>query len=271
MSFPSSPYSHEYHSFALLHSLDNWQTALRKQYRKRDPTANPIGPEPRSLSPEPRSSSPAPGVHDHPTEERVIGLVSTPSPSTHPDTNIHTDPDMDGEMDPPDPTRASTLELDRGPSLGARAKGLSVQPSEPDSLHASSGHLGDYPEVQEEVRDWFELPMLTKLDSMHLLAEWQFQNPMRLRTLMRSDNDDATWVCFSPCRSWLSALTCFHKRIEPIGYDSKKNAYWLIGGALNPTLPALLLKSLLFSGSRPPMASTSYPKTTSSIKIKTYS
>jgi hypothetical protein len=42
----------------------------------------------------------------------------------------------------------------------------------------------------------------------------------------------------------------FHKRIEPIGYDSRKNAYWLIGGALNSILSTLLLKLLLFSADR---------------------
>ncbi|KAJ7719379.1 hypothetical protein B0H16DRAFT_1606869, partial [Mycena metata] len=63
----------------------------------------------------------------------------------------------------------------------------------------------------EESRDWLDLPMLAKLDSMHLLTEWQFQNATRLRTMMKSDDEDATW------------------RIEPIGYDAKSNAYWLIG------------------------------------------
>jgi hypothetical protein len=42
--------------------------------------------------------------------------------------------------------------------------------------------------------DWFDLPMLAKLESMHLVTEWQFQKPTRLRTLMRSDDDLATWV-----------------------------------------------------------------------------
>ncbi len=47
---------------------------------------------------------------------------------------------------------------------------------------------------EEESRDWLELSMLEKLDSMHLLMEWQFQNSTRLRTLMKSDDDLATWV-----------------------------------------------------------------------------
>jgi len=43
--------------------------------------------------------------------------------------------------------------------------------------------------------DWFELPMLAKLESMHTIAEWQFQNPTRLRMVMKSDDEFATWVC----------------------------------------------------------------------------
>ena len=42
--------------------------------------------------------------------------------------------------------------------------------------------------------DWLRLPMLQKLDSMHLLTEWQFQHPMRLRTLMKNDDENASWV-----------------------------------------------------------------------------
>lgn len=49
-------------------------------------------------------------------------------------------------------------------------------------------------EEEEESKDWLHLPMLEKLDSLHLLAEWQFQNPYRLRQLMKDDDDGANWV-----------------------------------------------------------------------------
>ena len=48
--------------------------------------------------------------------------------------------------------------------------------------------------VDEASRDWFDLSMLEKLDSLHLLTEWQFNNPHRVRTTMRSDGDYAEWV-----------------------------------------------------------------------------
>ncbi len=52
---------------------------------------------------------------------------------------------------------------------------------------------------QDEPKDWFELPLLTKLESLHLLTEWQFQNPHRLRTLMKDDGDAAQWVRSALC------------------------------------------------------------------------
>ena len=55
----------------------------------------------------------------------------------------------------------------------------------------------EVPLVAEASRDWFDLSMLEKLDSLHLLTEWQFNNPHRLRTTMRSDGDYAEWVRLS--------------------------------------------------------------------------
>jgi hypothetical protein len=42
--------------------------------------------------------------------------------------------------------------------------------------------------------NWLHLPMLSKLDSMHTLIEWQFQHPARLRSIMKSDDESALWV-----------------------------------------------------------------------------
>lgn len=153
--------------------LDNWQTALRKQYRKRDPAGNPIGPEPRVEDPDEPSSSPVP--EDAPTEEAPPDGAALPE---------------DGAA--PESTRASTLE--RGLSVDVTSKALSMQPSEPESEGPPPLSLSA---EQEESKDWRDLPMLTKLTSLHSLAEWQFHNPTRLRTLMRNDDDTATWV--RPC------------------------------------------------------------------------
>lgn len=47
----------------------------------------------------------------------------------------------------------------------------------------------------DDTRNWTELTMLEKLNSIHTVIEWHFQAPMRLRTIMRSDDDNASWVC----------------------------------------------------------------------------
>lgn len=49
-------------------------------------------------------------------------------------------------------------------------------------------------ELQQETRDWADLSMLEKLESIHMVMEWHFQNPLRLRGIMRSDDDAASWV-----------------------------------------------------------------------------
>ncbi|KAF7316997.1 DALR-1 domain-containing protein [Mycena chlorophos] len=136
-------------------TLDTWQSALRKQYKRRDPDANPIGPEPASS---PRAA------HFRYDSVHSEGGPSD-APSAGPDPELEPEPEQNGQ-------------------------------------DASK---------EEETKDWLDLSMLEKLDSMQQVTEWLFHNPMRLRTLMKSDDEDATW------------------RIEPIGYDAKSNAYWLIG------------------------------------------
>lgn len=51
----------------------------------------------------------------------------------------------------------------------------------------------DVKEVQES-KDWLDLSLLEKLDALHLVTEWQFQNPHRLRTFMKDDDESANWV-----------------------------------------------------------------------------
>jgi hypothetical protein len=50
----------------------------------------------------------------------------------------------------------------------------------------------------KDFEDWLDLPMLVKLDSMHALIEWQFQKPLRLRAIMKNDDEVAEWVSSSP-------------------------------------------------------------------------
>ncbi|KAF8207288.1 hypothetical protein K438DRAFT_432496 [Mycena galopus ATCC 62051] len=166
-------------------SLDNWQSALRKQHKRRDPASNPIGPEPHTETPGPRYRYESVSV-DEPT-----AAPTTPEPR---EDMAGADGDLAGSEN-----AVSAL-----PS-GSRAQ------TEERASPAPDPNPQEEEEEKQESLDWRDLPMVAKLDSIHLLTEWQFHHPTRLRTLMKSDDDDATW------------------RIEPIGYDAKSNAYWLIG------------------------------------------
>lgn len=82
----------------------------------------------------------------------------------------------------------------------------------------------------DPMRDWVDLSMLEKLESLHTIIEWHFQNPTRLRHVMRSDDENASWVRSLPLVVFAKILKLHvMQRIEPIGYDAKHNAYWLIG------------------------------------------
>lgn len=50
-------------------------------------------------------------------------------------------------------------------------------------------------EAPERHVDWLDISMLAKLESLHTLVEWQFQNSHRVRQQMKTDDEQATWVC----------------------------------------------------------------------------
>lgn len=171
-------------------SPDNWQTALRKQYIKRDPEANPMGPEP-SWTPAPESS-PAPGAseevkaeftHD---DEGDTPMVSTTHPTPAPEEikEEHVEEDTEGTS-----AEATTSQPAQG------------EVNTPAPVESLAGSSSGSPPPQEESKNWLDLPMLVKLDSMHLLTEWQFQNSQRLRTIMKNDDETALWV--SHCYAYL--------------------------------------------------------------------
>ncbi|KAI9451079.1 hypothetical protein BJY52DRAFT_1125459 [Lactarius psammicola] len=182
-------------------SLDNWQTALRKQYKKRDPDLNPIGPEPVVQLPTSAPDSPASDDDD----EHKAESISIPGPSNP----LHGDA-----------PQANTMKDDDDLVEHTRPRDFSNEVELDEmKVESTSTAATPQPETQEESKDWLTLPMLTKLDSLHLLTEWQFHNVNRLRTIMKDDDETAQWARMFP----------FWSRIEPIGYDSKANAYWLIG------------------------------------------
>ncbi|KAI0048997.1 hypothetical protein FA95DRAFT_1557418 [Auriscalpium vulgare] len=165
-------------------TLGNWQTVLRKQYWKRNPDLNPIGPEPVVQLPTPSPESESDGEHDDEPK---------PEPQAPPPDAPHDGP---SRRNTPSAAAESNFTVSRAQTVQHEAKTATVEP---------------VPQSSEESRDWLQLGMLEKLDSLHLLTEWQFHNVHRFRTTVKSDDETATW------------------RIEPIGYDAKTNAYWLIG------------------------------------------
>lgn len=159
-----------------LHSVDNWQTTLRKQYNKRDPQANPIGPDPKDIVKE--------------TEE----LESPESEAVGISLEIPVVPKDEGS-----PSREFSAELTSlYPTDPSRQSSVARHPPLPVTTH------GEEPQLAPSI-DWFDLPMLSKLESMHNLAEWQFQNPMRLRTIMKTDDEAALWVRFL-FQKWQNSL-----------------------------------------------------------------
>jgi hypothetical protein len=84
--------------------------------------------------------------------------------------------------------------------------GQSSPEPKPDKIKVEfvSTEEATLPEPQEESKDWLALPMLTKLDSLHLLTEWQFHNVNRLRTIMKDDDETAQWARTHPL--WFSPL-----------------------------------------------------------------
>ncbi|KAL4066791.1 hypothetical protein J3A83DRAFT_4259622 [Scleroderma citrinum] len=173
-------------------SADSWQYALRRQYLKRNPDANPIGPlEQMQL---------------YTTESSRASTVAPAVPYDSSDAHASKEPEDEvsqpGLLDETPPTNGLSTQIED--SQEGRATPESPKVEEHDPPTDLSRQIGSQ-------INWLELPMLTKLDSLHTLVEWQFQNPFRLRSQMKNDDENAQW------------------RIEPIGYDTKKNAYWLIG------------------------------------------
>ncbi|KAJ7194258.1 hypothetical protein C8J57DRAFT_1108823 [Mycena rebaudengoi] len=169
--------------------LDNWQSALRRQHNRRDPASNPIGPEPRTDS-----------GHPHYLYASVSVDNDTLAPADGEDNGMEQDSVAHSEAD-----RTVFEEGNDSAPPRERTEGEESQNEAPDKV------VKEEEQPQQETKDWLDLPMLTKLDSLYLLTEWQCQNPTRLRSLMKTDYEVATW------------------RIGPIGYDAKSNAYWLIG------------------------------------------
>lgn len=155
-------------------SADSWQHVLRKQYLRRNPDANPIGPLDQ------------PQFH---VAESSRASTVTPTHPYNPDTVTNKDPEDEATQ------QDSSNEI---PSLDdslaqVEESNESCGSPEPPKVEDHDPPVDISPQTAIQI-NWLELPMLTKLDSLHTLVEWQFQNPLRLRSQMKDDDENAQWV-----------------------------------------------------------------------------
>ncbi|KAF9533716.1 hypothetical protein CPB83DRAFT_405954 [Crepidotus variabilis] len=181
-------------------SVENWQTALRKQYYKRNPLANPIGREPIALTDLSNDEQEeVKEIHSEKDQDLANQHILSCSNDVEQNRTV-SDISASAPVSPRSQDNASERTSQIPDLYSTRQSSMADQIIPP--IKGSDG---------DPSLDWFDLPMLAKLESIHTLAEWQLQNPTRLRMIMKSDDETATW------------------RVEPIGYDTKRNAYWFIG------------------------------------------
>jgi hypothetical protein len=146
---------------------------LRRQYLRRDPEANPIGQDPSFT------------FADRSAAQKARSAESVAEPETSHDN-------AEGDNSSTSPNRSTSALPVIDESIADENDLATVaQASDEQTLAADQS---------ENLKNWNNLPMLVKLDSMYLLTEWQFQNAQRLRTLMKDDDETATWV------SWFDLL-----------------------------------------------------------------
>ena len=151
---------------------------MRKQHKKRNPDLNPIGPEPVVELSTPAPDSPA-GDDDGEHKTESVSVPGTSSDLLHGDAPQADDLNNDDHL----------VERD----LPKDSNDVSL-----DEMKVESTCTAATPEPQEESKDWLTLPMLSKLDSLHLLTEWQFHNVNRFRAIMKDDDEIAQWARLSP-------------------------------------------------------------------------
>jgi hypothetical protein len=199
---------------------------LRKQYARRDPQADPL----------------APLIVDHTSPELSLSAALDGEPIT-----VHDLP-FEGASHPiPASKEVNDVDtIENAPSPSAEALTASVDATTETNGGSVPPPSDSEPSMETRHHDWLQLPMLTKLESMYTLTEWQFMNPNRLRQQMKSDDEDASWVllCYLSGAIPLLNPSSYSQRIEPLGYDAKKNAYWLIAGKLTIRFAARCILSI---------------------------
>lgn len=152
--------------------------------------ANPIGPEPYTVSKSGRFSSVAESfatpepLSETKVEDGVAGEGSGTELTGDPATAPHS-------------TRDNSVVGDDVKQVSQLDEEVAELPVKPKKVHSLINEAQAAELEQRVSKNWLDLSMLEKLDSMHLLTEWQFHNPNRVRTMMKTDDETATWVSLS--------------------------------------------------------------------------
>ncbi|CAE6464112.1 unnamed protein product [Rhizoctonia solani] len=178
----------------------NWMGYLQGQYARRySPRPNPFSQDMHpSYSPDEEKSVEA--------SESENDLKQAPKEGL--------DSNAPGDCVDENPNGSSALgdnEPENKPNPESTTRQEAANPLETNES-AATGAPPPEPAVKTQpMRQWSDLSQSEQLDVLWTLCEWQFTGAMRLRTLLGDDDSGVGW------------------RMEPVGWDSKKNAYWLIG------------------------------------------
>lgn len=124
---------------------------------------------------------------------------SSPAPEASSSKNESVPPpSSDAPKTETDPTKATHTDNAKSEEVSASTDGENTPsgPSNAQDTDQAKAKVEEELPKQEvaESKDWLELPMLEKLDTLYLLTEWQFENTIRVRTIMKSNDENASWV-----------------------------------------------------------------------------
>ncbi|KDN50560.1 hypothetical protein RSAG8_01058, partial [Rhizoctonia solani AG-8 WAC10335] len=187
----------------------NWMGYLQGQYARRySPRPNPFWQDMLPPSHSPDEEKPTEATESGNDKEKALeeGLDSdAPGEPVDEKPNGLSAPKDNGDSDiKPDP-EGVTLQLE-----GARPPDATNPPDMSESAPVTAPPPEPAAKIQP-MRQWSDLSQSEQLDVLWTLCEWQFTGAMRLRTLLGDDDSGVGW------------------RMEPVGWDSKKNTYWLVG------------------------------------------
>lgn len=162
--------------------MSNWQAGFRKQCLKRGGLYNPLGPEPSVPS-----QNPTPEPEEQKEEEVPVKLNGgTDSPAASP-----------GATEAVEQAQSPREEDHTSETLERSEEKKDDDRHAEDSVKAESKELQNDTQTLAPSREWAELDMKEKLEALHTLTEWQFDNPHRLRQQMKDDGDHGLWVCIN--------------------------------------------------------------------------